>query len=670
MGLFKRDSFKQTKFRGQYVFPNFGYGLYNLDTPRDLSDQLTSLALTGGRNVWSEKGALVSQYGYNIVGHLDQDIPVIGSDDTINDTPKILLDNDMSNTDVAIISELGTIYRYSEIDGLKKYKTNIKQIIDDETDLKAVYYGNQMYFSSNEAKYMFGQVLIDNPEASDPNLYQDVDYVEIIENPRNCDYVNSIVSISITEEEKEFLWLDKPICLKLEEQSTAENPKYKAMYVTDIQTVGEPGIDTYPYKVYLAFSDITEDENIVEQVTIGEKGLWALVGNDDFTWIPEDYDSQDQSSPQPVTLYPKLMAVALNRLWIVNKDNTIYYSQVGNLSKFNEAYGAGYFSGFYGDNSQILSIEEYFSGVLITKQTGMFHIKLTTQEYSYGEGGSIATSTDGNYLTVSKINNITQKYAGDHVIIGDEVIAYENSSGNLIQACFINYFGNPQQGGILLHGSELDVQSLGLTTTARRKLIYSFKEEVLLLYYGQFLDKALLITRGLSIYPREVDNNLYDMTMSFQGYICVTQTGSILDGFKRGTIIPNLTPIAEFEPICLRGNKLLCGTIMEFTELDGIRFNVSTLNAGSSDQKLFPHINETSRNPSENLPNLVYSDQNINFFSDTVAEHSRWASQKSSLTRLAAPLGGRDGLALRLEFEPNVSFCLTSIYFPDMSRGE
>ena len=109
---------------------------------------------------------------------------------------------------------------------------------------------------------------------------------------------------------------------------------------------------------------------------------------------------------------------------------------------------------------------------------------------------------------------------------------------------------------------------------------------------------------------------------------------------------------------------------MEFTELDGVRFNVSTANAGNSDQKLFPHINETSRNPSENLPNLVYSDQNINFFSDTVADRSRWASQKSSLTRLAAPLGGRDGLALRLEFEPNVSFCLTSIFFPDMSRGE
>ena len=55
MGLFKRDSFKQTKFKGQYVFPNFGYGLYNLDTPRDLTEQLTSLALTGGRNIWSEK---------------------------------------------------------------------------------------------------------------------------------------------------------------------------------------------------------------------------------------------------------------------------------------------------------------------------------------------------------------------------------------------------------------------------------------------------------------------------------------------------------------------------------------------------------------------------------------------------------------------------------------
>ena len=39
----------------QALFTDFSKGLYLLDTPRGYGDQLTSLALTGGRNVWSEK---------------------------------------------------------------------------------------------------------------------------------------------------------------------------------------------------------------------------------------------------------------------------------------------------------------------------------------------------------------------------------------------------------------------------------------------------------------------------------------------------------------------------------------------------------------------------------------------------------------------------------------
>ena len=64
MGLFKRTSFGSTKFKGQYLFQNFGYGLYNQEVPRTLEEQLATLAMVGGRNVWAIRGALVNQYGY------------------------------------------------------------------------------------------------------------------------------------------------------------------------------------------------------------------------------------------------------------------------------------------------------------------------------------------------------------------------------------------------------------------------------------------------------------------------------------------------------------------------------------------------------------------------------------------------------------------------------
>ncbi|MBQ2350086.1 MAG: hypothetical protein II393_02300 [Cytophagales bacterium] len=661
MSLFKKPTYKASPFKGNYVFSNFAYGLYNLDTPRDLTEQLTSLAMTGGRNCWTEKGALVSQYGYNIVGQTD----LLPDSENSHEAPFLLLDNDMSNTDVALITEEDTVYRYSELDGLKQFKTKLTDI-RSQADFLAVYYSNKMFISTASHKYMFGEVLVDDPQGEDSHQFEDVAYVPITETPRTCASFSNYFSLYLTEEEAKYLWIDKQIALYLTTQQL-----YKKVIVIALKPNDGANAVIYPYIADFIFADNADNMTITEPVTIGEKSLYEI--QDEFIFVPEDYDPDNPPATDTrVPLKPKLMAVALNRLWVVNFDNTIYYSQVGQLSKFNEIYGAGYFKGFYGDTSEVLSIEEYFSGVLITKQTGMFHLTLTTNQYSYSsvDGGVIASSSSDNYVNVIKINNITQKYAGDHVIIGDEVIAYDNSSGNLVQAAFVNYLGHIQQGGILLHGSELDAQKLGLTRDKRRKLVYSFKEEVLLFYYGDNLDKSLLITRGLSIYPREIDKLLYDMTMSFQGYVCVTRDGIILEGFKRGTIIPDISPVAEFEPICLRGNKLLCGSIMEFTELDGIKFKVATANAGTSEQQLTPYISQTSRDVSENLPNLIYSDTSINFYSDTVANKSKWASQKSSLTRLAAPLSGRDGLALRLEFEPNVSFCLTSIYFPDMSRGE
>ena len=68
MVKFKPLNVKPAKDNGNYVFGNFDIGLYYLDTPRFLGEQLSSLALVGGQNVWTEKGALVPQYGYKILG--------------------------------------------------------------------------------------------------------------------------------------------------------------------------------------------------------------------------------------------------------------------------------------------------------------------------------------------------------------------------------------------------------------------------------------------------------------------------------------------------------------------------------------------------------------------------------------------------------------------------
>ena len=41
------------KIDGQWIFSDFSKGLYLLDTPRNIGEQLYSLAMVGGRNCWS-----------------------------------------------------------------------------------------------------------------------------------------------------------------------------------------------------------------------------------------------------------------------------------------------------------------------------------------------------------------------------------------------------------------------------------------------------------------------------------------------------------------------------------------------------------------------------------------------------------------------------------------
>lgn len=642
MGLFKRTSFGSTKFKGQYLFQNFGYGLYNQEVPRTLEEQLATLAMVGGRNVWAIRGALVNQYGYAQNYKLDEGefvriIPTISS----------------SSQSLPIISTAETVYRYTNYDGLKKYKTSLPTLANPIT----TYSGTNLYiYNSDGTFYTYGSRYNgdndNSPFESIVTLVAD-EFVRVDDN---------VLKVEIAVEDLPYFWTDKK--LALEQFDGNQTYDYYDLVVNRVYL--ERGIEDLPDKYYV---DVRFDgqtpghgtSDVIAGNKIGEMTLQTADSATEFVYIPE------QGSPDPqVTLVPKLMSVVLNRLWIVNNDNTIYYSAVGNMTNFEQANGAGFFKGFYNDTSDVLTIEEYYSGALITKQNGMYHVKLTTKDYSF-EG--VAYGTESNYLTINKINNIPQKYPGDHVIIGDEVIAYDAVSGNLVQAAYINYFQNLQQGAILLHGSEIDSQGLGLHSAVNRVLGYNYQEEVLIVYYGDMLYQSLVITRGLSIYPREINKDLVDCTMFAQGLLCFTTDGLILEDFKRGTVIPEITSVAEFEPICLRGSKLLTGTIIEFTELNDVNFNISASNAGYSSQDIIP--SSQNRSDEQSTPLMLYSNAaNPRILNDTVAGEAKWVYQKSDVTRVVAPLSGRDGLMLRIEFPKNTAFTLCAINLPDLARGE
>lgn len=642
MGIFKRQNYKAAKFDGDFIFSDFSYGLYNLDIPRSLPEQLSSLALTGGRNVWTEKGALCSQYGYDTKSQFD-----------IGDIPYLVSSDNNQANNIFIICTNDIVYHYTTLEGLKKYKTKLTDI----TNPIIAHSGSNLYIVSGASAYIFGGCY---------NTAQDATATDILERAAAAIKLGSKLYINITEEEYKYFWLDKNLVFKI----TGEDN-----YIETFVLAGYPNNtdETYPYTIELNVSTDLVFNGLTDTVRLYEKALHALnyntsAENPEFVWVNEEGTITPEIANRKIL--PKLMAVALNRLWIVDEDNTIFYSAVGNMTSFDQANGAGYFRGFYEDTSEVLSLEEFYSGILITKQTGMYHVRLTTSQYSYtsGQGTIIAQSSNENYISIEKVNNITQKYPGDHVIIGSEVIAFDSSSGNLIQAAYVNYMGNIQEGGVLLHGSELDAQSLGIMSSVNRELAYSFQEETLLLYYGKTLDKALLITRGLSLYPRETNKEFLTVKMFAQGFINVTLDGYVIEDFKRGTIIPDLSPIAEFEPIALRGNKLLNGSIIEITELNGVRYTISTLNSGSSEQAVTPVISQITKDVA--LPNLIYSDLSRNFLPASFAEETKWANQKSNVTRLYAPLSGRDGLRMSIEFEPNTSFCFAAIRFPEMSQGE
>lgn len=666
MSLFKRQVPKAQKFKGQLVMQDFSYGLFKQDVPRALEEQLGSLALTSGRNVWSLRGALTTQYGYESNYQIDDD-----------ETIKLVPDTSSSSQSLVILTEEDTCYRYTNYEPLKKYKSSLPQV----DDMVCVYNGASLYlYSTSGDSYIYGDRYNDDPTDGTgvtAVIDKTVTLGDVVQTSPDH------FSVYITEADYRYLWIDKRMVIKhLDVNINEHNPgdKYYSITINSISKVEDDDIP-YDYLVEfrfdspLEFNDINnniETANgetgfiigIGDNLYLAEKTVRTLDSATEFVWLPEN--GSGSISTQPIV--PKMMAVVLNRLWVVDQDNIIFYSAVGNMTSFDEANGAGYFYGFYNDTSEILSVEEYFSGALITKKNGMYHAKLTTKEYSYTDN---IYGTAENYVNITKVNNIPQKYPGDHVIIGDEVIAYDAVSGNLVQAAYINYFGNLQQGNILLHGSEMASEELGLTSAVNRILGYNYQEEVLIIYYGYGLRNCLLIQRNLSMFPRELDKLLLDVKMFSLGLVCFTSDGKILNDFKRGKVIPNITPVAEFEPIALKGNKLLCGNILEFTELNNENFTLTTLNAGVATQEVTPSMLNRDEEVGEILPNMLYSNQsNPTINSDTTAGNSKWVYQKSACVRVAAPLSGRDGIKIRMEFPENSNFILCAIYIPDFSRGE
>lgn len=453
MGIFKRQLPRARAFKGQYIFSNFSYGYYKQEVPRVLEEQLASLALVGGRNIWTNKGALVNQFGYETVGEIGNYFIEFISENSMNAQNLLLVSSDLSHT----------VWRYNTFEGLKKYKTSFPELMS--TPLNTYDGLNMFVYDGEENFFVYGGCYETTPTEDNPVVPVDDNYVPILTGDSYTTrlYGDKWVEIDISDEEAQYFWLDKILVFQNDTPVGDVTPTYRRVYVDslDKRSTG--------YTVRLRFENIEWIFNPGEHPDLGEITIKEFDSNDSFKWIPENTGVDED-----VVIKPKLMASVLNRLWLVNWDNSIFYSTVGRFDNFEEANGAGYFKGFYNDTSAILSIEEYFNGALIVKQNGMYHATFKTNAF---DAGSIS-STITDYLSVSKINNVSQKYAGDHCVIGQEVIAYDAVSGNLVQAAYVNYLGGVQQGDILLHGEELDSENLGVYSTVNRLLCYNFQEEV------------------------------------------------------------------------------------------------------------------------------------------------------------------------------------------------
>ena len=226
-------------------------------------------------------------------------------------------------------------------------------------------------------------------------------------------------------------------------------------------------------------------------------------------------------------------------------------------------------------------------------------------------------------------------------------------------------FGALVAGKTIIPSEYIDAENMGINST-KRKLVYNAESGVLILYYGERLNRGLVLTNANTLFPRELDLGVDDLIGFNQGVAFITDDNKICQDFKKGSIIPSITPIVEFEQIGLRSNKLLCAGVLEITELNGIDYTLTTSNEAYCTQKITPSF--FAGISDEALPSLIYSDAIIQ--NPSYAEKSRWADKSSNATRVYSRMSGRSGISIGLEFPADVAFCVAAIGIPDFSQGE
>ena len=371
----------------------------------------------------------------------------------------------------------------------------------------------------------------------------------------------------------------------------------------------------------------------------------------------------DVEGKESRTIVPKLIAWCCNRLFVEHMNGEIYYSAVGNLDVFNESLGAGFFKGFYGDNSELLSIEEFLGKALLTKKNGMYTLVIGQGATSYSTAAGTSVDTSG--INIEKIAEIGQEYATDHVIVKEAIYAYDSNSASIVQAAAQNVFGSIVAGTPLISADYLNAQNFGIIDR-KRCLTYNSEAQVFILYFGEDLTDGIVLTAQGSLFPRKLDRYVRYLIGFNQGVLGIMADGTIFQDFKRNTVIPTIRPVAEFEAIGLKDNRLLCGSILEVTELNGVEYDIGVTNTSTSFQHIQPYTNYGI--DGLNIPPLIYSDKRIAY--PSFEEQTKWAAKKSNLTRVYAPMSGREGVSITMQFPPDVAFCLVALRIPDFSQGE
>ncbi len=637
MVKFKPLNIKPSKDKGTYIFGDFSTGLYYLDTPRFLGEQLSSLALVGGQNIWSEKGALVPQYGYNTLGKIPEGEQIITvTRDTASASNFFIVTADAEGN--------SGIYLYTANQGLKKYKSDIGTI----TAPIVSHDGKNLLIHDSGATYLFG------------SYYQAANQPETIdESVLYADYGDYYL-FTVPLESLQYYWNGKEIVV------TNNATDYHMTIISVVE--GENSVSVK------AIIDGAHQSFTGDYVDISENTILPV----DLIYYPEDYDptiaDTDPNYVAPITINPTLLEIAQNRIFAVDDDGTIYYSGVGGVDllaggvdAFDQKNDAGFFKGFYKDTSKTLSIEDFMDGILISKENGLYYLTLGDMTFS-------VTQTEGGYLSltenqvkVRKIANIGQQYAGDHVIVKESVIAYDSNAGTIVNAASTNVFGSLVAGDIIINSATLNAYNSGITAT-KRVLTFNGQENVFILYYGEDLTNGVVLNLNTALFPRKLDVPMLNFIGFNQGVVGLGLDGEIIQDFKIGTIIKSLPAYADFEAIGVRDNRVISSSILEVTELNGIDYIVTTRNTGTSVQRIRPNINIGISDV--NLPPLNYSDKKFNIIADSFELTTRWADKKAHVTRIAAPMSGRDGVSISIEFPANSTFCLAALRLPDFSQGE